>query len=738
VGKRVDWSFGPGHGPVSGVLNAAGAALGATMVADLVDAYASPFSPLWSLGAGTVAALAAVLTVPRRRRSDAVVAFRAASWLGAGLWSAWTLLGTQHLPVGWWSVPIPSPGTPWSVASVAALGVGTLAAGLTGLGLEAAHQREEDQQIEQARQTAEAAEGGSVTADEDSIAAVWQTRIRKITGKDVEVRGVKKWETGTGYTLWVQLPADGTTIAHVKTFEANLAAAANLPPGCNVEVLATDEGRRTILVRVATVSRLGDDHHLPDDYSADSINNDISLGIAADGSEVAVNLRYSCMVLIGQTDSGKSNELNVITRGIVRCTDAIEWAIDISGKGRYARPWVRAWHEGRAERPAIDWIAPTPDEAELMTLALIEVINGRTAAYQQRMAADGDDKILVAPDLPQIMLVVDEFKTLPQSVKDNINTISDTGRGAGVRVVSCALEAKGPVIPRGLVVQARVRMAMRVTDEAELQYLFDSMWSRGRFDPALIPWRGSGLVAEGPVAPEPMKGWRMDPKRIDAASIAVAPLRPDLDGISAELADTVSWQIRNDRGERITETMDGVYENRWDRTRDIIFPGAAGTSSRTAPATTPPPESASRPAQGVDLSAALGNLADKLAAARAVADNAASQPVADEDLPPLPADADFSVVEGWLHPETEDASGKRRPPPRQRMRQLIADSARKGTGPGPIHTILQSEGYPTSYPTVVDWLKKDLASGIVAQPQGDRTPYFPGPNMGDPYRDQQG
>jgi hypothetical protein len=721
--RRVDWSFGPGHGPVSGVLNAAGAALGATMVADLVDAFVSPVSPLWSLGAGAVAASAAVLSVPARQRSEAAIGYRAACWVGAGLWSAWTLAST------WW---LGSPGTPWSVPSMTVLGIGTLAAGLAGLGFQAADRREEDRQIE-AAQKAAALEPAELT-DHNEIAQRWTGLLQKITGKAVEVVGVKLWDTGTGYTLAVKLPPDGTTIDEIKLREKALATAVNLPPGCNVEVLATDEGRRIILVRVATKSRLGEDHHLPEDYSADSINNDKTLGIAADGSEVAVNLRYSCMVLIGQVDSGKSNELNVITTGIVRCTDAIEWAIDISGNGRYPRPWVRAWHEGRAERPAIDWVAPTADEAELMTLAAIEVINGRTARYQQRMAEVGDDKIMVAADLPQIVIVVDEFKTLPQSVKDNINTISDTGRGAGVRVVSCALEAKGPVIPRGIIAQARVRMAMRVTDEAELQYLFDTTWSRGRFDPASIPWRGSGLVADGPVAPEPMKGWRMDPQRIDRASIAVAPLRPDLDAISAELADTLSWTYRNDRGEKVTEEMSGVYRDRWDRTRDVIFPNAEqGVAPEPAAVASSPAQSPPRP-ERIDLGSAMKAVADAREAAWKEADEVeedddpAENPQSDRG-PGDPADPILDKLREVVGTQA---------PPRIRMRQLVFDAGPKGVGPGPVHKILEAEGYDTVYQTVVGWMKDDAEAGILDQPAGDRTPYFPGPSIGDPYADPRG
>lgn len=49
------------------------------------------------------------------------------------------------------------------------------------------------------------------------------------------------------------------------------------------------------------------------------------------------------------------------------------------------RPWVRAWHEGRARWPTIDWVGNSEEEAMRLCDAAIAIINGRTPAYQQLM-----------------------------------------------------------------------------------------------------------------------------------------------------------------------------------------------------------------------------------------------------------------------------------------------------------------------------------------------------------------
>lgn len=665
-----------------------------------------------------------------------MVGYRVACWLGAGLWSSWTLAGV------WW---LASPGTPWSVPSAAVLGIGVLAAGLTGLGFQRAEEAQEQRQIDVAQ-----AEGARVEAAEaqlpahEQIAAKWQRLLRQITRRQVTVVNVEFWEPNTGFTLDVDLPADGTTIDDIKPHEKSLATAGNVPPGCGVEILDSPAGGQQILIRIGTEDALAEDHHLPDNHEPDSINNDLSIGIVSDRTDATINVRFNCGVLVGQVDSGKSNQLNVISRRIAACTDALIVVIDESGNGRFPRPWIRAWYEGRAKAPTIAAVAPNPLWSLLLTQSLIQIIDGRTAEYADLMHREGSDKIMPRPELPQIILLVDEFGKLSLDVKDNIKTISDTGRGAAVRVVSCALEATERYIPRALIAQSRERMGMRVSDEAQLQYLFDNTWKSGRFEPKSLIHKGSGLSSSGGALPEKLKGWRMEPAQIDRDSIALAGLRPELDDISLALGDTVAVQMKDSDGVRVTRRYEGVWSRHWEQVLPIIFPSgqpAASAAAARPTVTVAEPGAGQRAeAQAGGLAAASASLDEKLAAARRAADEAdqggPGEPATGDGEPSPqrgPGDPNDPLV-AELHAMTDQVH------PRRRMRQLVADPARNinGIGPGPIHKILLAEGYDTVYQTVVGWMKEDTAAGILTQPGGQRAPNFPGPNIGDPYADEPG
>ncbi|MEV5211301.1 GIY-YIG nuclease family protein [Micromonospora sp. NPDC053740] len=83
--------------------------------------------------------------------------------------------------------------------------------------------------------------------------------------------------------------------------------------------------------------------------------------------------------------------------------------------------------------------------------------------------------------------------------------------------------------------------------------------------------------------------------------------------------------------------------------------------------------------------------------------------------------------------EIDLATGRLRQHPRDRVREIVKAAHISGMGPGKVFKKLQTEGYPTTFQTVNGWLKADAAAGILIQPGGSRTPYFPGPRLGYPY-----
>ena len=680
-----DWAWGPGRHPIMGAVNAGLSACSITMV----GAWSGWLPAGWPIVAGVVLGLAAAAVGAWQTAPTVAVVYRAGCWIGAGGWSTATLL---------WS-------TPWSRWPLTVLVTGTALAAVLGTGLALGERREREQQRRKTVEAQLAAKGRE--------AAKWQTLLRRVTRREVTVAAVDRWQPPTGLTLHVQLPDDGTTVSEIKSAAAAIAAAADLPEGCGVEVLDSPRGRRWAQVRVATKNAMAEDKTIPQDLSPLSINGDLPLGVQADGSHAAVNLRYACGVLVGQVGSGKSNTLNVLVHQLLRCADTVVWAVDLSGGGRMPRPWLAPWRDGRAARPAIDWVANSEDEAIRLCQAAIAIINGRTPAYQGLMEQANEDKLPVSASVPQVVIVVDEFADLPAKVKDLLGTVSNTGRGAGVRIMTCVLRATAMEVPRAMVVQASERIAMRLSDESEAQYLFDRGWNT-RLDVGTATVPGTGWVAGAGGGPSLFKAWRITPSRIAEVAVELAARRPALDAVSQQLA-----------GE--------PYRGRWLRTLPVMFPTTAAPAPATTP-TTPTTPSGAPPAATMEVGSSSGGdemdldeSGRRLEAARDAARRA--REAAERGQPQPEPEPDWSVVDGWLAEAAPADPDQPQAHPRVRMRQLVQQHRRDGIGPRQVWQQLKAEGYRTAEQTVILWMRADAAAGVLAQPAGPKTPYVPGPKF---------
>lgn len=799
---RIDLSFGPGHGPVSGVLNAA-----VSMWVLTSFLWLALVNPVWGLTTGILVGAAGVAVARKYGQPLKVEVYRGACWISAALWSFWVLLRFHGIPVDqitlitWhpfdpgtrWLTSISSPTSPWTWPAAITLGTG--AALLSALGWHITRAEREAERLAEltAQREKEAAEIEAWNAyqaiipvhEQEGIAFKVQPVLRRITGCDtLTIDAVQKWEPFYGFTAAIELPADGTSLGDIKKWEEALAYAmpsldgsghdAGLPEGCGVEIVGhAGKGRRRILMHVTTGLALAEDIPHPMRPEYETIENLQAIGVNSNGTTAEIDQRYNCVTLVGQTDSGKSNQLNTIIGSNAQCTDVLLVGIDISGHGRVFRPWLRAYVERRAKKPIFCQVAPNENRARLLATSLLQIVNGRTAVYADLMYAEKNDKIMVRPALPEIILYVDEFGTLPRDVREIIGTIVDTGRGAGVRVVSCALEASESYIPRSIITQSRIRLAMRVSDEAQLQFLFDAMWSRGRFDPATLVWKGSGMYADGPSIPARFKGYRTDPTMVDAMSELYADRRPALDQASLELGDTVTVEEYNAKGYREEVTYTGVWTNAEADTYPEIFPAGKGAgmgettehgngSGTTATLTREEDnmtDTDSIGGAGERMGSAVANMFGSLAdLEREVADGDAAEAATDKggddagdqddeaeilrrlaEMPPVEPDRPWNKPPAGHTPPADKPdrpSPSNRNPggfihPKKRVLQLVVAYAEKGgVGASQLERLLRAEGYNTDRATINLWLKAWLEAHVVDQ-AGDRQPYFPGPDIGD-------
>jgi len=585
----LDWTAG--HTPGWGAVNGAGVSLATASVGYLAHA------PLYTgVAEGVAGAVAAVAVASRRHYSPGHRLYRAAAWLVAGGWTSWAM----H--VGPWSSWLP---------------VTALAAGATlAWGCGAAYDQHERDAPERRRLAAEAAR-------REETGDVWEERLKRVAHiEGAQVVAVEVWhdeETGdeTGYTLEVRLPG-GATADMITQYTLPLRSDLRLPLGCSLEVASgVDYG--SALIKVNTLDTLGQLRPIPQDWSPTSISEPLALGVYRDGSRALAALRYHCGLIIGQPEGGKTNLINVINSQLMRCADVLVWHIDTTGAG-ISLPWLRAYaREGTADTPAVDWVASTVDEADLMLTVAAEMIAARKMGYQDLMYSVDDDKIPVSHELPEIVILADEVAQLPVHIQEGISTVINTGRASAFRVVNSALRGTRDMVSPAMREMTRLRIAMRVSDESEYQHIFSDARGLKSAD-ASVP--GSGFLEADGGKPRPAKIYRIVPSNIVEISKTVAAYRPVMDAVSLTI-----------------ESAD-VYRNRWARTlrqlyaegtplsdaaRAILDAGPAAPAAATAAGQT-------APSSGLDMAALFPLSKPKAAPAPA----AATPPPAAAPVPQQP------------------------------------------------------------------------------------------------------
>lgn len=674
MASRVDWSFGPGHGPVSGAVNAA-------LVTGACAAYAHyrHWAASWALVGGLIVVIASMLIVTAKQHlfthHGLVMWYRGICWAAASIWMF---------------VVIQQP--KWTFASqlrnILWLAGGTAAAALIGLIFQAIEQRSRPQ-------PADAAPGRTASMWKDKVAQDLEDRIFKVCKVGVEVTAVERWKDKSGFTAALRLPDDGTTIDSVKSYEKSLATSLNLGPGCSVEILPSTQGRRTILMRVTQVSMLSQPQPMPAGLPVRSVNDPIPLGVRPDRTVPGLKIRFDSCVMVGQRNSGKSNQLGVILHGLMCCNDVFIAGIDLSGGGRLFRPLIRPWVEGQVPRPPIDFVANSPELALTLTTGLVNVINARTPHYADLMHKHNVDYLPISRQVPQIVLVIDEFATLPDRVKEQVQIISDTGRGAGVSLICCALAAKNSYIPRAVIVQARNRIGMRVSDEAELQMLFDTTWRSGRFDMTNTPVEGFGYVSIDGNLVTQFKGYRLEPHDLIAAAVGSANRRASLDAVSARAWDVATVPYTDENGYRSQQTVRGVFADRWENTLPLMFPNKP-IPRLLVPVQRGEGADPAQPSATVTLEDATERLQAARDAARTAREAASGQQLR------------------WEEP----------PPARARYEAILRES--RPVTATQIAEQLERDGYKTARQTVIKWLGEDVERGRVDRlPQtGREVPYL--------------
>ena len=500
----ADWSLAPA-GPVSAT---AQAALGLAAVAVVGDAVA--VDAWWGAAAGAAGALGTAVVSAHQDATPGAIVYRLGAWIGAGSWLTWCLATT-----------------PWSTQSLGMLIIGGIGAAVTA---PLARSR---------RPGTGAGTALALRTPATALAAEWQARLARVCRiQGAQVGEPKQWETGAGYSLLVELPVGGATRKGMQQHADGLASDARLPEGCGVEI-APGPHRGSVVLHVSTVDRMRERIPYPvHTYTPKSIMEPVTLGEHRDSSLAQAHWREHAVLITGQKGSGKTTLLHVCTAEGARCADVLVWHIDLTGGG-LSRPWLEPWLKGEADRPGVDWAVCTPEDALAMTQAALRIAKNRKGSAFDRKLKANSNLLPIGPDLPEILLVVDEGKTLLSpsargilgTLRGELEQIQDIARDSAVNPILSGLRATSDTLSTSISTQTTCRIGMAGVDDSELSYLLG--WKGLSNDDLAGP--GTAYMTDGgPV--RPMRVYDLLPQQIGALARQIATWQPTLDDASAAAA----------------------------------------------------------------------------------------------------------------------------------------------------------------------------------------------------------
>jgi hypothetical protein len=520
----------------------------------------------------------------------------------------------------------------------------------------------------------------------DWLALFASLGVRDVTqvGGAIETRG--------GQSLTFRLPSSGkATFGRVAVLSAQIETALDLPPGSVRFRQVAGEGAATFHVDLVVRDVLAEEVPLPDDFAPRSVNDPFTLGMDEFGEDIDVLMRELSTMIFAPKGSGKSNLLNVFIAMLARCVDVVIWVIDLKG-GRFVRPWLTPWFEGRTDRPIVDWVATDLDEAQLMLTAASTAIDYRSSTGE-------GEKITPSPSQPAIFLIVDEGANLTGlrvggGVKrsGDVFDIIGRGRSEAVDTIMAFLRATVSLTGSGdLKSQSQLRITLGAASAADATSALDNP-GMGRAV-AAFKHPGSMLLQRGQSDQVVGKTSRVEPDDIPAIAQACSPWRPGLE-------------------EELEEVLGDAYATRWSiersghllpvaRQKELgIFNGgkkpAATASGATATVVTPRPV------------ATLPTIPPPPKDAKP-----AYRTVDGRPIPRKLSEADVNEMFAGLRADLADIERNAPHRGRTRMLGLIAAAGREGIKPGELTDKLNGEGIDCVRQTVQEWLRDEVGRGRI-------------------------
>ena len=261
--------------------------------------------------------------------------------------------------------------------------------------------------------------------------------------------------------------------------------------------------------------------------SVASITEPVDLGPFEDATPAKVLLLRRHGLFGGATGSGKSGGLNVLMGNLTACADVVIWAIDLK-RGMELGPWGAC----------IDRLATTPAEARALLADAVAILEAR-AAY---LAATGQRVWEPAPDMPALVIIIDEYAELvesaPQATGD-ADSIARRGRAVAVTLIAATQRPTQKAMGQGaLRSQMDVRICFRVRERKDVDLILgQGMLTAG--------WQAHKLNAPGKFlisapehdTPRRARAYLLTDQAVAETASEHAGLRPELDDMSQRALD---------------------------------------------------------------------------------------------------------------------------------------------------------------------------------------------------------
>jgi len=210
--------------------------------------------------------------------------------------------------------------------------------------------------------------------------------------------------------------------------------------------------------------------------SVTSVTQPIEVGLFEDGRPVRVVILRRNVLIGGTTGSGKSGILNVILAALTACGDVVIWGVDLKG-GMELQPWAQC----------LARLATTPEQAIELFRDAIRELDRRTA----QMTARGARLWEPAPDMPALLIVVDEYAEMPPEAQDYADSLARRGRAVAVNLLAATQRPTQAAMGGGAVrSQMDVRICLRVRERRDV----DLILGQGSFTAG---WHAHALTQPG-------------------------------------------------------------------------------------------------------------------------------------------------------------------------------------------------------------------------------------------------